>query len=920
MLVSATNHPDHATQSAPPVLQRSWRLLGVRNDALTANDARRCGHAVSLEAAFCGVDVLCGNVEVRYQLHPERSSQKLDITLHATIPNHQADSTLIQRAMDQLESAYSLQHIIARCPQPRKNIAKESDPEATIEGRSGKLPSVGLFSTLELASLYPVPGQYSPGQPLRVRSSIDWSMFLSSLADVAEPVIIRFQSVAARRDALYRQLDEAQRHWQLHQKQERRRAKRQERFASDSQQPRPRPSAEDITSATRWATTALKALAEMAPFARHLLTYIDAPAPQTAHYVADFTQRTVFEPGTASSESCSARSQEVLPVIEGSGSADDLLSMAGTLCRTEEVARVLAGPLVDSPLMLPSMSASDDASTRKKTIVLGARFDEIVDRPSETETSLRLPQLTNHVSAFGKTGFGKTSFIYQFISECAHLDPPLPVAYITLAKNEGPALLWWLKNSDPRLKAYAEQMVFYGLHASAPLKPTISPFALEDASPIEQAEHAHRVLKSAIALEGPLMGNCLEACLDLCHGMQQTGMTPIIADLPGAIRLVQRCLGYAREVQGNLGGAADSRLGELTGGQAGELFRSPSSLPRIEDLLERPHIISCGLAPGNATAMFCIDLLLRLERWLITYPLQADDGRPRVALILDEIQAIAPRDPRSLGGDRPNASIEAAAIIAHCIKTLRSLGVSIIFASQHPRSISAELLKAPGTCLALRESQIEERQELAGLLSLSQQQCEQLNGLDPGHGYVRSPGMKRPQRVVIPFIAGVHDCPVLDDAELARHCAQSSHHRKLAIGSYQDQVIMREDRLLRAIAQLRQDRHRLRDLSQAAQFAKTQKDRPDTAAQLLAEIRDVATQVHSDLAQQSQIIERRWARTLTSPPQWLVDWAETARRSVKQKKQVVELSRRHSRLAGVYQHWISRAKRAMQQAKALKNP
>jgi hypothetical protein len=360
-------------------------------------------------------------------------------------------------------------------------------------------------------------------------------------------------------------------------------------------------------------------------------------------------------------------------------------------------------------------------------------------------------------------------------------------------------------------------------------------------------------------------------------------------------------------------------MGEVTGGQTGELFRSSASLPGIEDLLARPHVISCGLAPANATALFCTDLLLRLERWLITNPLQTDDGRPRVALILDELQAIAPRDPRSLGGDRPTASIEAAAIIAHCIKTLRSLGVSIIFASQHPRSISAELLKAPGTCLALRQSQIEERQELAGLIGLSPQQCEQLNGLEPGHGFVRSPGMKSPQRIVIPFITGIHDCPDLDDAELARHCAQSSHHRKLAIGSYQDQIAMREDRLLRAIAQLRQDRYRLHDLSQAAKIAKTHTDRPDTATQLLAEIRRVTTQIHSGLAQQSRQIERQWARTLTPPPEWLVSWAETTRRSVKQKKQVAELSRRHRRLAGAYRNWITRTKRAMQQAKNLMN-
>lgn len=924
MLVSVKTHLDH-TQLCSTVSQRSWRFHGMRHDDLIAGGSRHQGRVASLDAALRGVDALGGSVELVYELYPDRSCQKLDVTLHATIPYHLADSTSVHSVLNQLESAYSLQHIITRCPRPRKISDKENSPKVILKDRPEDFPWTEVTSTLESASLYPVPGQYSPGQPLRVRSSIDWAMLLSLLADVAEPVIIRFRSAAARREALCRQLDEAQRRWQLHQKLERRHAKRQERFTSDNPQSRPRSSAEDTTSATRWATTALKALAEMVPFARHLLIHIDASDPQTARYVADVIQRTVFEAGTAttqnstSSGSCSARSLGSIPGIEGSSSADDLLSMAGTLCRTGEVARVLAGPLVDSPLMLSSMSASDDMPTDKKGIVLGTRFDETVDRTSDAVVIFPLSKLKQHIGIFGSTGSGKSASIRQVMAECARLDRPLPVTYLALAKNEGPALLGWLKSPDERLKAYAERMVFYGLHVSAPLKPSINPFDLQDAGPIERAEHAHRVLKSSIALEGPLMGNCLEACFDLCHDTQQAGMTPIIADLPDAIRLVQRGLGYAGEVQGNLGGAAEARLGELTGGQAGELFRSPSSRPRIEDLFARPHIISCGLAPDNATAMFCIDLLLRLERWLIANPIKTNDGCPRLMVVIDEIQAIAPRNPRPRDGG-PTASIEAAAIIAHCIKTLRSLGVSILFASQHPLSVDPEIVKSPGAHLILTQNHIEERQELAGLIGLSPQQCNQLNGLESGHGFVRSPGMKRPQRIVMPYLVGLHDCPDLNDAELACYCAKSSQHRALAIESYHAEISMREDRLLRATVQLRQERYRLRDLAQVAAIAKTHANRPDTATQLLTEIRRVATQLYSDLVQQSRQIERQWARTLTPPPEWLVSWSETARRSVKQKKQVAELCRRHRRLAGAYRHWIDRTKRAMQKAKNLMNP
>ncbi|MFN3166993.1 MAG: hypothetical protein ACE37H_08010 [Phycisphaeraceae bacterium] len=909
MLVRAVNHPDKPVRRYSPVRQRRWRLMGIRGEVLDAGDARRRADAASLEAALRMLDGIGGHIEMDYVLHPDRQHQKLDITLAAVIPSGPADRSLADAILRQVESAFSQQHVIARC-RP-KGARKHGTQAATI------------VSTIDDACLQPVPGRFSAGQPLQVRSFIDWSMLLIALADLAEPVMIRFRSGAVYHHSLHRNMDEVQRRWQMRQEIARRSGadRRRTYINGEADHPRPRHRPESLTSATRWPTAALQSLAAMTGSAQHLDIRVSADDPGTVLQTAGVVQAAVFESATARVRLMAPENTDkAAPGATISAThPDDLLSMAGTMCAEDGVARVMAGPVLDSPLMYSTKSASVN-SVDGQGIALGSRFDDNVDRASDTDAILPLSKLSQHLGVLGYNGSGKSVCIRQLIAECARLEQPLPVTYITLAKNEGPALLGWLKSPDPRLRTYAEQMVFYGLHTTAPLKASINPFGLQDACPIKRAEHAHRVLKSAIALEGPLMGNSLDACLDLCHDMQRHGVMPVIADLPDAIRRVQQALGYGGEILGTIGPAGESRIGEITGGQTGALFRSSGSLPRIEELFARPHCISCGLASEKSTAMFCIDMLLRLEHWLLENPVEADSSTPRLIIIFDEIQVIAPRDPRAIGGDRPTAAIEAAAIIAHCIKTLRALGVAIVFASQHPLSIDAELVKAPGTHLVLAQNQIDERQELAGLIGLTPQQCDQLNGLEAGHGFIRSPGQKRPLRIVVPYLEGVHDCPDLDASALARYCARSAQHRALAIESYVAEMTMREDRLKRAMADLRQDLRRLRDLIQAAQITKTHTDRPDTATQLLTEIRRVAADILRDLSQRSRPIERQWARTLATPPDWLVEWSETTKRSIKQKKQVVELCRRHHRISEAYRRWMARHGRAEEQAKALMMP
>lgn len=909
MLVRTSPHHGKSTRFRARLEQGCWCFRGVRADAFAVSGDRRRADIASHKADLQILIDFGARVELDFALRPEREHQRLEVYLKVTFDLDRVDRTLARSLLRRFESTCSRLHDLSRCR------PKGLPPEMLAGSHSA-----GITSTIELSDLQPVPGRFTAGRPLQVRSAIDWPMILAALADLADPVVIRFGSSTANPQALQRHLDEARRRWQVRQDLDRRTSRERRasvNVAGDLQRQRHRP--EPLTSASRWQTPALEALASMAGPPRHLDIRVNGSDPGTVMSLAGVLQAAIYEPGTARvrlPEPDVTNAASVAGI--GSSHPSDLLSMAGTLCDMDGVANAMAGPQCDSPLMYPAISTSINPPVRD-SLVIGHRYDELTEQETDLTVKLELGDLCRHVFITGATGFGKTVGVFQMIAEAARANPPIPVTYITLAKNEATSLLGWRKSTDPCLKAYAEQMLFYGLHSKAPLRVSINPFALDNATPDQRAEHAVNTVKVSIPLEGPLEANTIEACGDLSYAMEHDGRVPILADLVDAVNRVLQDKDYTSDVMRDVFGAFTSRIAKLTSGSSGALFRSPRPLPAIEQLFSRPHCISCAGVPIEVKAIYVIDLLLRLEHYLLQHPVQggSHSALPKLWLIIDEAQVIAPRDPRPAGGGGPTTSIEAAAVLAHCVKTLRALGVSIVFASQHPLSVDAELVKAPGTHLVLAQRQADERAELAGLIGLDARQCEQLNGLAPGHGYLRSPGMKRPHRVVVPYIAGIHDCQTLDDEALAEQCAKSTHHRALAIERCDGELSMRESRLTHELKRLGRDCRRLKDLRHASELAQVDTTKPDTARRLLAEVRSMAAKVERDLQSRGQSFERQWVRTLKPPPAWLTGWADSSRRSTKQQQTIAVLRKRHHRLERAYARRGDRFARALDQTRAL---
>lgn len=758
-----------------------------------------------------------------------------------------------------------------------------------------------IESTLDRSSLSPVSGRWSSGLPLAVRETPSWDLVFQLLAGMQTPVAVRMETMTCS-VGLQGQVDQARRAWELHQGVQRfdqdRRAARGTMgvgVPTDGHSVGRLPTAD---SSTRWPTKALASIADLAggtPLQLRLT--VSSSARAEAFSVATALCDAVFECGTA---------RVVEAATAASTTTETLLDHARTLVRAQDVARVLAFPRIEAPYLLP-MTTADPGCDNEAGALLGTRFDELVWKP--TDVVVRQPWLRflQHQLVSGINGSGKSVLLTQLIAEAARADPAIPVLFMTFAKDEGSGLLDWLKSDDPRLRAFARKLRIYGPHPEAVMPIRISPFANDEETPEEVADVLCRLIQAAVTLEGPLSANVLDAILSLRHAMARDGSIRILNDLIDAVRQAQRDKGYSEDVCRDLGGAFESRISKLTQGLCGGIFRAGSSQPAVEEVLERPHVVSLGRVDVEIAAMFVVDFLLRLERHLVKNNPGTGSGRPRLIIIMDEVQVVAPRDPARGAGDQPVASMEAARLIRHAVKVLRGLGVVVIIASQHPGSIDEELVKAVGGHLALAQNQTAEKDEIAGLMGLDGQQIAQLNGLSRGQAFFRGPGMASPLRIATPFEAGVHDHKPKSDADVAAHYAKSQDARALTIRRCDDELTLREARYIAVARALRQDRHDLNDLAKARETARAETQRPEVAGQILREVDQAEAILKRRVAQRTRRFERQWSQTLRGLPAWLTQWAAQTRRHAKQRRAVESLCRRHARLERAYQRLSTRS-------------
>jgi len=825
----------------------------------------------------------------RFDPRPQNSGSKLGLSYEVqTGPN--APSNAENALVDQLEHALRGQFEIA---------AAEDSPA----GPTGELPlyTFVIEATLDAPSLSPASGRWSSGLPLAVRDVPDWVLPLQLLAGMHAPLTVRLKTTACSGD-LQTQIDQERRAWELHQGVQRldqdRGAARRVSGSGVPTEGHPVGRLATADSSTRWPTKALSSIAEIAGGTPLQLSLtVSSSVRAEAFTLATALCEAVFECGTAR-------------VVEASAAAtttpETLLDHARTLVCAQDVVRVLTFPRIESPYLLP-VAAADSGGDVAAGALLGTRFDELVWQ--STDVVVRQPWLRflQHLLVTGINGSGKSVLLTQVIAEAARAEPAIPILFMTFAKDEGSGLLDWLKSDDPQLRVFARKLRVYGPHPGAALPIRSSPFALEDAAPEEVADAVYRIIKAAVALEGPLGANVLEASLSLCHEMAKDGSVRILNDLVDAVRQIQQDKGYSADVCRDLGGAFESRISELTEGLCGAIFRAGTPQPAVEDVLERPHVLALGRVDVEIAAMFIVDFLSRLERHLIKNN-PADRGdHPQLIIVMDEVQVVAPRDPARGVGDQPVASLEAARQIRHAVKVLRALGVVVIIASQHPGSIDEELVKAVGGHLALAQNQTAEKDEIGGLMGLDGQQIAQLNGLSRGHAFFRGPGMSSPQRVVVPFEPGVHGHEPKSDVEVAAHYAASRDARALTMLRCSDELALREARCVALASALRQDRYDLRGLDHARQAASADTQRPEIAHAVLREVDQAEAILRRRVALRARRFERQWSQTLRELPAWLTEWAAQTRRHAKQGLEVELLCRRHMRLERAYQRLAARS-------------
>lgn len=222
-------------------------------------------------------------------------------------------------------------------------------------------------------------------------------------------------------------------------------------------------------------------------------------------------------------------------------------------------------------------------------------------------------------------------------------------------------------------------------------------------------------------------------------------VAPTLARLQAAALAVIAAGGYDRELQADLRGFVEVRLGSLRSGAAGR-FLEGGHPADIGALLARNVVVALeDLASDEDKAFVIGALIVRMVEHLRLRSRSAggSDGLRHV-IVLEEAH-------RLLRAGREGASAHAVELFASLLAEIRAYGEGIVVAEQIPAKLVPDVVKNTALTVLHRLPGADDRQLVGGSMNLDERQSRQVVSLPPGEAVVFAAGMDRPMRVRVPF-------------------------------------------------------------------------------------------------------------------------------------------------------------------------
>jgi len=407
---------------------------------------------------------------------------------------------------------------------------------------------------------------------------------------------------------------------------------------------------------------------------------------------------------------------------------------------------------------LPVASHASPACIRKDTdpptedaadLIVFGHDAQFAEDPSATRNGgvprgIRVSALPKHAFISGIPGGGKTVAGLNLVGQL--VERRIPTLILEPAVNQY-RLLKQLKNSPlPQVRRLAEELQVYT--PGSPISPLrLNPLAVPEG--IERDEHIENLLacfKAAMPMEGSMLGLLGEALEQVYDDHPDPALPPRMLDVHAAVRSVLASKHYSADVDSDLRGAFETRLGVLTRRAVGRVFQCPHDLPAIDRLMTGHCLIELASLPNEQACLLTLFLLTAIRERVKVTPWSGPG--PRLVLLLEEAHNLVGRSPAAaVSADNADPKAHASDYLCRMLAELRSAGVAIIILDQLPSAVAPEVVKNTGSKLAFRQVDSEDREVLGGAMLFGSLEMEEIARLRPGEAFFHTEGYFGPRRI-----------------------------------------------------------------------------------------------------------------------------------------------------------------------------
>jgi hypothetical protein len=377
--------------------------------------------------------------------------------------------------------------------------------------------------------------------------------------------------------------------------------------------------------------------------------------------------------------------------------------------------------------------AAEPASHGGPTVHLGTTGDgDRVEYP--------VAALTTHALITGTTGSGKSTLLRGLLRDIA----PTPYLVIEPTKDEYATLP-------------VEGLQVWRIGAAGADGWALNPLEVPNGTPLQtHIDLLVALFGSTFALFPPLpyileMGlrrvyedqgwDLLSGRNALAEADPEVSPFPTLRDLQSTCLRLVRQLGYIGEVEHNVRGALQARLGSLLEGPKGALIDTDQRLDTGR-LLGGPCVVNLDLVGNDREKAFFMGLLL-IRIW------EARRGTSSQDLVhltvLEEAHRILPAPAASVATEGGEGDF-AAETFTNLLAEVRAAGQGLLIVEQSPSRLADGAVTNTGLKIALRNMGPADRELLGAAMNMDEAQQQTLTSLDRHEAIAFWAGMDRPIR------------------------------------------------------------------------------------------------------------------------------------------------------------------------------